>query len=65
MADPDNIRIVAQVENRAVELTLGDDHFARRYQSFLNHYPEIKKRSPGVAAFDLRLDDRITAKSKE
>ncbi len=65
VADPDNIRIVAQVENRALELTLGDDHFARRYQSFLNHSPEIKKRSPGVAAFDLRLDDRITAKSKE
>ena len=65
VADPENLRIVAHVENRALELTLGDDHFARRYQSFLNHYPEIKRRSPGMAAFDLRLDDRITAKGRE
>jgi hypothetical protein len=41
---------------------LGDADFARRYQNFLNHYPEIQKRSPGVKAFDLRLEDRITAK---
>jgi cell division protein FtsQ len=60
--DPDNVRIVAQVGNRALELLLGDADFARRYQNFLNHYPEIQKRSPGVKAFDLRLEDRITAK---
>jgi len=65
VTDPDNLRVVAHVENRAIELTLGDDNFARRFQSFLNHYPEIRKRSPGVAAFDLRLDDRITATSRE
>jgi cell division protein FtsQ len=61
-ADPDAIRIVAKVDNRAVELTLGDSNYARRYQNFLNHYPEIEKRSPQVKSFDLRLDDRITAK---
>jgi len=61
-ADPDNIRIVAQVENRAVELTMGDGSFARRYQNFLAHYPEIEKRSPNVKTFDLRLDGQITAK---
>ena len=61
-ADPDNIRIVAQVENRAVELMLGDTNFGRRYQNFLKHYPEIEKQSPEVKTFDLRLDDRITAK---
>ena len=61
-ADPDDIRIVAQVEDRAVELHLGDSDFGRRYQNFLNHYPEIRKRSPEVKRFDLRLDDRITAK---
>jgi len=60
-ADPDNIRIVAQVENRAVELTMGDGNFARRYQNFLAHYPEIEKRSPNVKTFDLRLDGQITA----
>ena len=62
VADTENIRIVAQVESRALELILGDANFARRYQNFLNHYPEIRKRSPEVKTFDLRLDDRITAK---
>jgi cell division protein FtsQ len=61
-ADPDTIRIVAKVDNHAVELTLGDSNFAQRYQNFLNHYPEIEKHSPQVKSFDLRLDDRITAK---
>jgi cell division protein FtsQ len=60
--DSDNIRMVTQVDNRAVALTMGDGNFARRYQSFLNHYPEIRKRSPDAKAFDLRLDDRITVK---
>jgi cell division protein FtsQ len=64
-ADIDDIRIVAQVENRAVELMLGDANYARRYQNFLAHYPEIAKRSPEVKTFDLRLDDRILAKEKE
>jgi len=61
-ADPDTIRIVAKVDNRALELTLGDSNYARRYRNFLNHYPEIEKHSPQVKSFDLRLDDRITAK---
>jgi cell division protein FtsQ len=61
-ADPDSIRVVAQVGNRAVELLLGDANFARRYQNFLSHYPEIQKHSPEGKLFDLRLEDRITAK---
>ncbi|HLK68198.1 MAG TPA: FtsQ-type POTRA domain-containing protein [Bryobacteraceae bacterium] len=60
-SDPDNIRIVAQVEQRAVELIMGDNNFGRRYQNFLNHYPDILKHSPNAKRFDLRLDDRITA----
>jgi hypothetical protein len=43
-------------------LILGDGNYARRYQNFLSHYPEIRKRSAEVKTFDLRLDDRITAK---
>jgi cell division protein FtsQ len=62
VADPDNIRIVAKGERGAVELLLGDGNFGRRYQNFLKHYPDIQKQSPGVKTFDLRLDDRITAK---
>ena len=60
--DAGNIRIVAQVENRAVELMMGDGNFARRYQNFLAHYAEIGKRSPNVKSFDLRLDGQVTAK---
>jgi len=61
-SDLDNIRIVAQVDQRAVELILGDRNFAGRVQNFVSNYPEIRKRSPEVKTFDLRLDDRITAK---
>lgn len=61
-ADLENMRVIAKVDNRAVELILGDANFGRRYQNFLSHYPEIRKQSPNVKTFDLRLDDRITAK---
>jgi cell division protein FtsQ len=61
-ADPSNIRVVAQVDNRVVELILGEDNLGPRYRNFLKHYPEIRKRSPEVKVFDLRLDDRITAR---
>jgi cell division protein FtsQ len=62
VSDPDSIRVVAQVGNRALELLVGDMDFARRYQNFLSHYPEIQRHSPEVKLFDLRLEDRITAK---
>lgn len=62
VADADNIRIVAKGERGAVELLMGDGNFGRRYQNFLKHYPDIQRQSPGVRTFDLRLDDRITAK---
>ncbi len=61
-ADLENMRVTAKVDNRAVELILGDANFGRRYQNFLSHYAEIRKQSPNVKTFDLRLDDRITAK---
>lgn len=60
--DPGNIRIVAQVEGHVVDLILGEDNLGPRYRNFVNHYAEIRKRSPEVKIFDLRLDDRITAK---
>jgi cell division protein FtsQ len=59
---PDNLCIVAQVEGRALELMLGDTNYQKRFQNFLNHYQEIQKRTGNGTAFDLRLDDRITAK---
>jgi cell division protein FtsQ len=61
-ADPENLRIVTQVEGRPVELMIGDGNYGRRYRAFLAHYPEIRKRSEATVTFDLRLDDRITAR---
>lgn len=61
-ASLDNLAVVAQVEGRALELALGDGNYGRRFENFLNHYQEIRKRTGNVTAFDLRLDDRITAK---
>jgi cell division protein FtsQ len=61
-ADLENLRVIAKAGDRAVELILGDTNFGQRFQNFLTHYPEIRKQSPEVKTFDLRLDDRITAK---
>ena len=61
-ADPGNIRVVAQLDGHVVDLILGEDNLGARYRNFLDHYAEIHKRSPEVKTFDLRLDDRITAK---
>jgi cell division protein FtsQ len=61
-SDPENIRIVSQVDRRVVTLLLGDGNYAQRFQDFLSHYPEIRKRAPQAKVFDLRLDGRITVK---
>jgi cell division protein FtsQ len=61
-SDPENIRIIAKADRRAVTLLMGEANYARRYQHFVKTYPEIVKRSPQARIFDLRLDDRITVK---
>jgi len=61
-ADPDDVRLIARVDNHAVELLLGDSDFGTRYNRFLRNLPEIRKKSPDGKVFDLRLDDRITVK---
>jgi cell division protein FtsQ len=61
---PENLTIITQVEGRALQLMMGNQNFSRRLQSFLDHYPEIHRRTGNVRAFDLRLDDRITAGSQ-
>jgi hypothetical protein len=58
----DNLAVVAEVDGSTVELMLGDTNFGKRFRSFAEHYEEIRKRSPLAKAFDLRLEDRITAK---
>lgn len=60
--DPENVRLIAQADSRAVILLVGEGNYAARYQNFLKHYQDIVKRSPKAKVFDLRLDDRITVK---
>jgi cell division protein FtsQ len=62
VTDPENIRVISQMEHRAVTLLMGEGNYAHRYQNFVNHYPEIRKRSTDARTFDLRIDDRITVK---
>jgi cell division protein FtsQ len=59
--DPENLKITEQVENRAIVLMLGNQHFLSRVQNFMNHYTDISRHLPSAFTFDLRLDDRITA----
>jgi cell division protein FtsQ len=60
VADRDNIKIRQPYEGRVVTLLLGDGRFQARYQNFLTHYAEIKRKLPGASTLDLRLEDRIT-----
>ncbi len=58
--DLDNLKIIAKMQGRAVSLLMGDRNFSARLKHFLEHYADIHRRLPRAAAFDLRLDDRIT-----
>jgi len=60
--EPDDLIVDAKVDGRLLSLELGEGNYGKRVQNFLSHYPEIRKRASNVKTFDLRLDDRITAK---
>ena len=59
---PDDLRVMTEVQGKAVELWLGDTNFAERYRNFSEHAAAIRHGSPRANIFDLRIDDRITAK---
>ena len=56
------VSIAIGIEGREVELLVGDRNYFQRTRNFLDHYPEIRRRSSAVTSFDLRMDDRITAR---
>jgi cell division protein FtsQ len=62
VSEPGNLKVSLEIERRAVDLEMGNRNFKRRLQDFLDHYPEIRRRSGKVTSFDLRLDDRITTR---
>jgi cell division protein FtsQ len=61
-ASPENLTVVAEADGAAVQLALGEADFRTRLQSFLEHFPEIRRSSPQATVFDLRIENRITAK---
>ncbi len=60
VSDRDNLKVSEPYQKRVVTLLLGDHNFAVRYQNFVTHYADIKRRLPGATTLDLRLEDRIT-----
>ena len=58
----DDIHVTADVQGKVVELWLGDSDFGQRYRNFTDHFNDIRAGSPRASVFDLRIDDRITAK---
>lgn len=61
-ASPDDLRVVTEFQGRNVELWLGDSNFGSRYRNFTDHFADIRAGSPRATVFDLRIDDRITAR---
>ncbi len=61
IADPDNLRVMLQMKDRAVNLVLGDRHFGARLARFIPYFEDVNRKAPDAASFDLRLEDRITA----
>ena len=59
--DPDNLRAMLQMKDRAVTLILGDRHFKQRLTKFFPYFEDVNRRAPDATTFDLRLEDRITA----
>jgi hypothetical protein len=58
----EDMRVITAIDGHAVELWIGDQHYRSRYQHFLSNYAEIKKHTPDSSVFDLRMDDRISAR---
>lgn len=65
VADADNLKLVRPIEGRAIILMLGDRRFLTRLENFLNHYDEVRRHTPSVTVFDLRVDDRIIGVAAE
>jgi cell division septal protein FtsQ len=60
VSDRDNLKVTVPYEGHMETLLLGDHNFSLRIQNFVRNYPEIRRRLPGAATLDLRLEDRIT-----
>jgi cell division protein FtsQ len=59
-SDPNNLIVAEHMDNRVVNLMMGDENFSARMSNFINNYNEIKLKRPDATNFDLRVDNIIT-----
>jgi cell division protein FtsQ len=63
-SDPENLTITYSLNGRVLRLMLGHANYLARLSNFLARYDEIGRRVPTARLFDLRLDNRITARDE-
>ncbi len=61
VADPNDLVVAEHVDNRVVNLMLGDENYTDRLQNFLAGFNEIEAKRPDATTLDLRVDGVITA----
>jgi cell division protein FtsQ len=61
VADPNNLIVAEHIDNRVVNLMLGDENYGERLRNFLANYNEIERKRPNTKVLDLRVDGVITA----
>jgi cell division protein FtsQ len=61
VADPNNLIVAEHIDNRVVNLMLGDENYGERLRNFLANYNEIERKRPNAKTLDLRVDGVITA----
>lgn len=59
--DAADLRVSMKLEGMPVTAQVGDRNFRPRLENFFAHFASMHEKRPEAAAFDLRVDDRITA----
>lgn len=60
VSDPNNLIVAQHMDDRVLNLMIGDENFSTRMSNFINNYNEIKSKRPDAVNFDLRVDNMIT-----
>jgi cell division protein FtsQ len=61
LRDPADLRVTMKLEGMPVTVQIGDHNFRPRLENFLAYFASMHEKRPDADAFDLRVDDRITA----
>jgi cell division protein FtsQ len=60
VSDPNNLVVAQHMDDRVLNLMMGDENYSTHMSNFINNYNEIKSKRPDAANFDLRVDNMIT-----